>query len=269
MPRKSLASRQGNEEMPGEFDSDAATAVDQNTIGAGTFEHLEDSNSALGLRAVRVSPSQPRQHFVSLADTNDVIRSFNRDTERLAMLVLGAVVSAALIFALLVQDRHPKGVDFKEEVVQAGGDLLLNANSATLFRVMGLNGKSSTGKLTPGEATSVDQAFTKIPPQEKPSLQIEAAPSTPTPVLAFQPEISHIKAQPNASSLSPTHWRDSARGIRPKIHNLTSVVLKFSDIKMRLIALWHRSEKSRSWTAFSNLNRGLRKKVSYAIEKDH
>jgi hypothetical protein len=44
-------------------------------------------------------------------------------------------------------------------------------------------------------------------------------------------------------------------------------------VKMRLIALWHqslaRTEKSRSWTTFSNLNRGTRKKAAYTAEMNH
>jgi hypothetical protein len=48
----------------------------------------------------------------------------------------------------------PKAVDLTEEAMQAQGHLLLNANLATLFTVVGLNGKSSTGKMTSGQATS-------------------------------------------------------------------------------------------------------------------
>jgi hypothetical protein len=43
--------------------------------------------------------------------------------------------------------------------------------------------------------------------------------------------------------------------------------LGVADVKKRLIELWHQSlaitEKSRSWTAFSNLNRGVSKKAAY------
>ncbi len=213
---------------------------------------------------------------MALPDTNDVIRRFNRDTKWLATLVVGAVVSAALLFAVLVPDRHPKSVDLTEKAVQTGGDLLLNANSATLFKDVGLKGKKSTGEITSGQASSVDHAFTEISPKENPSSQMEAAASIPTPVLAFTPEIKHIDAQANASSWSPAHWQDSVRVIRLKIRNLryrSSVVLRSVDVKMRLIALWHqslaRSENSRNWTAFSNLNRGVRKKAAYTAETNH
>ena len=144
--------------------------------------------------------SNTREHSAALSRTNDVIRRFNRDTDWLAALVLGAVVSAALVLAVLVQDRHPKADDLTEKAVQAGGDLLLNANSATLFKDVGLKGKKSTGEITSGQASSVDHPFTEISPKENPSSQMEAAASTPTPVLAFTPEINHINAQANASS---------------------------------------------------------------------
>ncbi len=190
---------------------------------------------------------------MALPDTNDVIKRFNRDTGRLATGVLGAVVFAALLLAILVQERHPKADDLTEEAVQAGGDLLLNAKPATRFTVVGLNEKSSTDKMTSGQASNVDHAFTEISPEEIPSSQMEAAASTPPPVLAFTPEINRHDVQANTSSWSPAHWQDSARVIRPKIRNVrdrSSVPPRFVDVKMRLIALWHqslaRSEKSRN-----------------------
>jgi hypothetical protein len=229
-----------------------------------------------GPRTLPAPASQTPKHSVALPDTNDVIKRFNRDTGRLATGVFGAVVFAALLLAVLVQERHPKADDLTEEAVQAGDDLLLNANPATRFRVVGLNEKSSTDKMTSGQASNVDHAFTEISPKEIPSSQMEAAASTPPPVLAFTPEINRHDVQANTSSWSPAHWQDSARVIRPKIRNVrarSSVRPRFVDVKMRLIALWHqslaRSEKSRNWTAFSNLNRGVRKKAAYTAETNH
>src|SRR3984893_6183655 len=229
-----------------------------------------------GPRALHAPASQTRVYSVALSDTNDVIRRFNRDTAWLATSMVGTLVFAALMLAFLVQDRHPKTVDFTEKAVQAGGDLLLNANSATLFKGVDLKEQNSTGEITSGPASSVDHAFTQISPKENPSSQMEAAVSTPTPVLAFTPEINDINAQANASLRSPAHWQDSVRVIRRTIRNVryrSSVVLRFADVKMRLIALWHqslaRTEKSRSWTAFSNLNRGVRKRAAYTAEMKH
>ena len=220
--------------------------------------------------------AQTMEHSVALPEINDVIRRFNRDTKRVATLVVGAVVSAAFILAVLVQDRHPKTVDPTEEAVQAGNDRLLNANSATLFKGGDSQGKKSGSEITTGQVRGVDHSFIESSSKENPSSQMEAAVSTSIPVLAFTPEINHINADANASSWSPAHWQDSGRPIRPKILNVryrSSVVLRSVDVKMRLVALWHkslvRSERSRSWTLFSNSNKGYRKKGSYTAETNH
>jgi hypothetical protein len=229
-----------------------------------------------GPRTLHAPASQTPEHSVALPDTNDVIKRFNRDTGLLATGVLGAVIFAALLLAVLVQERHPKADDLTEEARQAERDLLPNANPATRFTVVSLNGKSSTGKITSEQASSVGHAFAEISPKEIPSSQMEPAASTPTPVLAFTPEINRHDVQANTSSWSPGHWQDSARVIRPKIRNVrdrSSVGLRSVDVKMRLIALWHqslaRNEKSRSWTAFSNLKKEDRKKISYTAQTNH
>src|ERR1700674_1963710 len=68
--------------------------------------------------------TEGREHYIhlrykpensALPGTNDVIRSFNRDTGWLASGVLGAVVFAAFVLAVLVQERHPKAADPTEE----------------------------------------------------------------------------------------------------------------------------------------------------------
>jgi hypothetical protein len=164
------------------------------------------------------------------------------------------MISAALMLALLVQDRYPKAADLRDKAVQLGGDLLLNANSAPLFTVMGLNEKSSNGNMTSGDATSITHTFTRIPPRENPSSQMETAASTPTPVPALTPEINRQDVQANASSLTPAHSQDSGRAIGLKIprgRSRSYMRPRFVDAKTRLIALWRqslmRSEKSRSW----------------------
>ena len=166
------------------------------------------------------------------------------------------------MLAVLVQDRHPKAVDLKEKAVQSGGDLLLNANSAMVFKDEGLKGKKFTGEITSGQSSSDDHAFTEISPKENPFSQTEAAASTPTPALVYMPEINHINAHANVNSWRPAHRQVSARVMRTKIHNVkdrSSVRPRFVGVKMRLIALRHqslaRAEKSRNWTAFSKLNR--------------
>jgi hypothetical protein len=228
-------------------------------------------------RAIHTTPLQIREHPAALPDTHDVIRRFNRDTEWLATEVLGAMVVATLVLASLLQEHHHKAADLieEEEARQTRGDLVLNANSAALSKVVGLTGKS-TGETTSGQATRIDHGFIVIGPQENSSPRMKTAASGQTPVNAVTPEINHSDVQANASSSSPAHWQDPAREIRPKIHVLrsrSSVRARFVDAKMRLIALWHQSrvqtERSRSWALFSNSNKGERKKVSYTAETNH
>jgi hypothetical protein len=227
-------------------------------------------------RASRALASKTPEHYLALPDTRDVIRKFNRDTGWLATLVVGAVASAALIVAVLVQDRHPKAVDLTKEAVGAGGDLLLNANAAPLFEAGGLSGKSSTGKISSRQAPSVDHSFSEISPQKNPSSQLEAETSTPNPVLAYTPEMDGIDSQSNAGFWSPPHRQNSGRVIglkAPRARFRSFVRPRIVDVKMRLIALWHqsltRSQRFRSWTLFANSNKEARKKVSYTTETNH
>jgi hypothetical protein len=199
---------------------------------------------------------------------------------------------------VLFQERHPKAADLMDEASQAGGDLILDTDPHdTPFEIAGLNKKRFTGvtpaklhQLNPGQysihlqpegspeyeqtvqirsgqSTSVGHAFTVISPQELPFAPVEAAASASSPVVASSPEINHTKAQANASSWSSTHRRYYTRVIqlkKPKVTYRSSAGLTSAEVKMRLLALWHqslvRSKASRSWTAFSNLQRGERKK---------
>jgi hypothetical protein len=192
------------------------------SVGNANMSAEVDCATALCARESRALPppaSQTREHSMALLDTNDVIRRFNRDTKWLATLVVGAVISAALMLAVLIQDRHARAVALTEEAVQGGGALLPNANFATPFKDAGLKVKKATGEITSGQASSVDHAFTEISPKQNPSSQMEAAASSPTAVLAVTPEINHANAQANASSWSLAQWQDSAPVIRPKIRN--------------------------------------------------
>ena len=164
------------------------------------------------------------------------MRAFNRNTIWVSTGLLGTVIFAALVLA--VQERHPMAPNVGEEARQTSGELLLNASPAALSEVVGSSGKS-TDEITSGQATSSDDGFT--------------------------PEINHPEVQANVSSSSPAQRQDSARVIRPKIPNVrhrSSMQSRFVDVKMRLLALWHqslaRSEKSRTWTLFSNSNKERR-----------
>jgi hypothetical protein len=192
-----------------------------------------------------------------------MISRFNRDTVWLATGVLGTVIFAAVMVA--VQECQRKATE-------AERDLLLNANPATVAGVVA-NTSNADGKMTPGPRSSVDHAFTETPPQEIPSSQMEPAASTP--VLALTPE-NRNDAQANPDSGTLALPKDSARAIGPKARNASnrsSVASRSGDVKRRLIELWHeslaRSEKSRSWTAFSNLTSGAKKKAAYTAEKNH
>jgi hypothetical protein len=188
-----------------------------------------------------------REYLLALPGTPNVMRAFNRNTMWGATGLLGTVIFAALVLA--VQERHPMAANRGEEARQTSGELLLNASPAALSEVVGSNVKS-TDEITPGQATSSDDGFT--------------------------PEINRPEVQANVSSWSPAQRQDSARVIRPKIPNVrnrSSMRSRFVDVKMRLLALLHqslaRSEKSRTWTLFSNSNKERRKKVSYTAETTH
>jgi hypothetical protein len=192
-----------------------------------------------------------------------MIRRFNRDTVWVATGVMGTVIFAALVLA--IQERQPKAT-------QAERDFLLNPDSASLRSAVA-NTSNADGKMTPGPGSRVDHAFTETPPQEIPSSQMEPAASTP--VLALIPENRNdAQANPDAGPLADR--QDSARAIGPKARNASnrsSVASRTVDVKRRLIERWHqslaKSENSRSWTAFSNLNRGVRKKAAYTAETSH
>ena len=181
----------------------------------------------------------------------------NHDTAWLATGVLGTVVFAALVLAF--QERQSKAR-------QAEGDFLLSANPSAVGSVVATS-SSSNGKMTTGRWSSVDHAFTESPPQEIPSSQIEPASS---------PETNHNDAQTNPGSGTLARRQDSARAIGHQFRNArnkSSLATRYVDVKRRLLELWHqslaKSEKSQSWTAFSNLNRGERKKAAYTAETNH
>jgi hypothetical protein len=65
---------------------------------------------------------------LAVPGTDDTLRSFNRDSARLAAGILGAVVCAALVLAAaLIQEGHPNAVDQPKEETQTSGKALVNA----------------------------------------------------------------------------------------------------------------------------------------------
>jgi hypothetical protein len=154
----------------------------------------------------RIPRNMPRHHSGQMTLSED------------STLVVSAVVCIALLFTVLVQERHPKVADLTDEARQAGGHLILNADRRVQIRS--------------GQSTSVDPAFTVISPQDVPSSPRKAPASASTPVVA------------NASSRFLAHRQDSTRMIRPKKPNArykSSAGITSAEVKMRLIALWHQS----------------------------
>jgi hypothetical protein len=196
-------------------------------------------------KALPASQLQAHEH-PALPGTYEVFRRLNRDTTLVATGLLGAVIFAALVLALL--EYHPKADDLTMEASQTTGSGLLNADPFALGNVAGSNGQSTT-EITSQQAMSVDREFT--------------------------PEIKLLDVQANATSWSAANRPDSARVIRPKIPDVkyrSSVRPRYVDVKTRLIALWHQSlrgEKSRGWTLFSNSNKWQRKKISYTAATSH
>jgi hypothetical protein len=161
---------------------------------------IRSSKGGSRARALHVPASQTPQHSVTLRETNYVLRRFDLETTRLATLMVGAVVCVGFMFAALIQDRYPKALDLKKEAVKAEDGLVLKANSATLPTVTGLNRRNFIGKTTSGDLTSATHALGRIPPQENPSLKMEAESLIPTPAAAFAPDVDPQKMQVNTSS---------------------------------------------------------------------
>jgi hypothetical protein len=183
---------------------------------------------------------------------SDTISKFNRDTAWLAAGVLGTVVFAALV--LVIQECQPKATP-------AERDLLPIANS---------DNSDCNDKMTTGQASRVDHAVTETSSDGAPSWQTE--PGAATPVRPWPPGNRH-GARANPGSGFSGAREDSARAIGPKARKArggSSWAFRSLDVKRRLIELWHlslaRSEKAQTWTAFSNLNRGARKKAAYTAE---
>ena len=179
--------------------------------------------------------------------TSDVLRSYNRDTAWLATGVLGAVVLAAIMLA--VEERQT-------DATQDERDLLPNANSAAVESVVAKTARSDD-KVTSGLGTSVDHSLPKTPPQGISSSRMDPAASTPTSAPAFTP---------HPICDAPRHDSTPAPAPKTRNANRSSLASRFIGVKRRLIELWHQSlarSENRSWTGFSKLNSGLKKKAAY------
>lgn len=191
------------------------------------------------------------KHTEVLQVTSAIIRQFNRDTGWVATGVLGCVIFAALLLA--VQEHHPS----TGKADQAGNDLFLNAYPSTIGSAIA---KSFNGKMAPEPEDSVDDAFA-------------GNSAKGTSVVPFPDEMNGQDALPDTSSRPPQILQNSIRGLRPKVRKAkerSSSLLVTTDVKRRLVALWHQSlaqsERPRGWTAFSRLSGGMRKRAAYTAE---
>jgi hypothetical protein len=171
------------------------------------------------------------------------IRRFNRSSAWLATGILSSLISAALMFA--VQEQHAKVSD-----QAARGAALVNANPGVLSKVATLHAESSNRTITAGQASSVAQGAAVISPQQNPFAWMETRERpTQAPVLTLTPKNDQPVAQANARQQPAVRGQDSARVIRPKIHNLrhkSSMRRRSVDVKMQLVALWHQSLAQKS-----------------------
>jgi len=176
-----------------------------------------------------------------------VIR-FNRDTGWLATGLVGTILFAAIVLA--VQEHQPNAKPAESEPAPMAGVIAASSRP--------------NGELTPMQDSSVDRALVETSLQEKVSSSRNDS-AVPASGLAFSPEGRHHEHRQDSTRL---------RGSRTaKERNRSSVAFSTAEVKRRLIELWHQSlaknEKSRSWTAFSHLNRGMHKKAAYTAEMSH
>ena len=154
---------------------------------------------------------------------------------------------ASLIFAALVlaaQEWDQKAAHPAKEYRQTSGAALVNANPGGLSKLLSLNAESSAGELASGPATTVDHRSIATSALKNPFAWMETPKSAQTPVLALTHENDQPSAQANASPGTSVRRQDSAQVIRPKAHNLrkrSSARPRFTDVKMRLLGLWHQS----------------------------
>jgi hypothetical protein len=199
-----------------------------------------------------------KSRITSRQDMVEVIREtiirFNRDTAWLATGVVGTVLFAAIVLA--VQEHQPNAKP-------GGNDLSVKANPASMLAVVA-NGSSADTGSAPTQESSVDRAPVKASLDGKDSSsQKKSATSGSDP--AFTPEAGRHEHSPESTR------RRGSRSSNER--NRPSVAFGNSDVKKRLIELWHQSlaknDKSRSWTAFSHLNRGVHNKAAYTAEMSH
>jgi len=176
-------------------------------------------------------------------DIDDVLRRFNRDTAFLVVWILGGLIFATLVFAVLIPDPHQRMTDLQRRAIYAESVPSPAANAATLVEVVDSNAKRSANQMPLGTLTRVDQGSSESSSKESLGRTEAAAVSTPAPVLVL-PEPGPSIATANVSSWSPPQPKQSAHAITAKApyrKGKSPGALRDIDVKKRLIELWHQS----------------------------
>ena len=219
------------------------------------------------MQTLVLSEYESRRH-----QSDDVIRAFNRDTLRLAALLLGAVGFAILVLGILTREREPNAADLPGKELLTSRDLLPNANPLMLSQAGTLNGENSVREAaweltrTKGPAVA-DSRLNSFPQMEIPAL-------TQTPVFGRMTQVNNPGVRDKDSRCSPRVSQGAPRISQKRLGRISytsSVRLRFVGLGSRLAGLWHqdvaRAEKPRNWTPFLNRSKEYRKSVLSGIRK--
>lgn len=91
-------------------------------------------------------------------EANDVLQKFKPDTLWVAAGLLGALLLAALAFAVLLPERHTVTEVLSERASQAESGSPRNENAATGFESTDLSASLSRSAVTPGTLSLVEQS---------------------------------------------------------------------------------------------------------------
>jgi hypothetical protein len=153
--------------------------------------------------------------------------------------------------------------------LQTSEDSTLNARTNDVLRRF----NRETKRLVAGVLVVVTfgaLAFAVLVPERQLKMVVDpVAAQTANPVLVLNSQINQLREQPNGSKWS-TEPKDSTRAIRILIRRKRHQPLDHLNVKMRLLALWHRSltrNSSRGWTLFSA--KGEEDNGSYTAHAGH
>jgi hypothetical protein len=203
------------------------------------------------------------------ARTNDVFKRFNLETMRLFAGVLGLVTFGALAFAVLVPERQLKMIDLTQSSSPSKPESLFNAAITMVSGKEEMNATSIINGHVPVRESPVNGGSADFLRSENLEPIESVAGRTPIPALILNSQIHQLDEQPNGSKWSPGP-KDSVLAIRMLIPRKRHKPLAHLNVKMRLLALWHRSlarNISGSWTLFSA--KGVENEASYTAHLGH